>query len=369
MMERGRLLVVSHPAVLPVNQLVYAELAERGWRVDIVVPDHWEHEYGHITPEPLPALAACFHRLPIVFGHRPQRHLYRARPLHLLRQLRPDVLFLEQEPFSAVGLQWGLAAHRAGLPFGVQAAENLDRLLPLPVRMWRAWVLRHAAFVAARSETAASLVRRWGATGDVRLIPHHVPEWPVPSRTADAAFRVGFAGRLVPEKGLDILVDAIHRLGVGVELVIVGDGPLRSWLQEADLGGAGLRVLTGLGHDEMAGAYATMDVLVLPSRTTSTWAEQFGRVLVEALWCGVPVVGSDSGEIPWVIDITGGGLVFPENDAAALAVVLGELRANPGERTMLAERGRRAVRETFGVPAVADDLEEVLRLVAIARPG
>jgi glycosyltransferase involved in cell wall biosynthesis len=59
----------------------------------------------------------------------------------------------------------------------------------------------------------------------------------------------------------------------------------------------------------MRDAYAEMDVLVLPSRTTSRWAEQFGRVLIEALWCGVLVVGS--GEIPWIVETTGGGRVFP----------------------------------------------------------
>ena len=64
----------------------------------------------------------------------------------------------------------------------------------------------------------------------------------------------------------------------------------------------------------MAAGYAQLDVLVLPSHTTPTWKEQFGRVIVEALWCGVPVVGSDSGEIPWLIELTGGGLVFPEGD-------------------------------------------------------
>ncbi len=57
-------------------------------------------------------------------------------------------------------------------------------------------------------------------------------------------------------------------------------------------------------------------MLALPSRTTPTWKEQFGRVIVEALWCGVPVVGSDSGEIPWLIELTGGGLTFPEGEPA-----------------------------------------------------
>lgn len=362
MTRAPRLLVVSHPAALAVNQLVYAELVELGWQVDLIVPDRWGHEYGEIVPAPLPALADHFHPLPVVLAGRPQRHAYRCRISAVLRQLRPDVVFVEQEAFSVAALQWGMAAHRAGLPFGVQAAENLDRALPPPVRVWRKWVLGHAPFVAARSPSAASLVERWGATGQVRLVPHHVPSWPSAPRSTSETFRIGFAGRLVPEKGLDVLVDAVRSLGVATELVVAGDGPLRSWLEGADIGGATLGLLTGLDHADMGKAYASMDVLVLPSRTTERWAEQFGRVLVEALWCGVPVVGSDSGEIPWVIETTGGRVVH-EGDAAELAAVLAELRDDPDQRRVLAECGREVVEQTFSVPAVAASLADVLTMV------
>lgn len=367
MTDSPRLLVVSHPAVLPVNQLVYAELAKRGWSVDLVVPGRWRHEYGPLTPEPLPAFVCRFHRLPIAFPGRAQRHAYVTSPSRMLRRKRPDVVFLEQEAFSVAALQWGRAAHRLGIPFGVQADENLDRRLPSPVRTWRSWVLGHVAFVAARSDAAACLVRSWGTNGEVSFVPHHVPEWPALARPTSANFRVGFAGRLVPEKGLDILVDAVRRLSGDVELVVAGDGPLSEWLGAADLGGAVLRLMTGLDHAAMAEAYASMDVLVLPSRTTPTWVEQFGRVLVEALWCGIPVVGSDSGEIPWLIERTGGGEVVREGDAAALAAVLDELRAAPGKRCALAERGRRAVEATFAIPAVADTLGAVLERASPRR--
>lgn len=360
MSRRPRLLVVSHPAVVPVNQLVYADLVERDWQVDLVVPHRWRHEYGLISPTPLPVLAERFHRLPILCAGRPQRHAYLTRPGALLRRLGPDVVFLEQEPFSVSAFQWARSAHRLGVPFGVQAAENLDRRLPRAVRAWRSWVLRRAAFVAARSDTAAELVRAWGATGDVRLVPHHVPDWPQVTATTSAAFRVGFAGRLVPEKGIDVLAEAVRRLGTGTELVVAGDGPLRGWLHACDLGGATLRHLADLDHANMTEAYAAMDVLVLASRTTDRWAEQFGRVLVEAMWCGVPVIGSDSGEIPWVIQTTGGGRVVPEGDAHALAQALAGFRDDPGVRRAIGERGRRSVVEQFSVRAVGDQLHDVL---------
>ena len=119
-------------------------------------------------------------------------------------------------------------------------------------------------------------------------------------------------------------------------------------------------MLDGLSHDQMARGYAQLDVLVLPSHTTPTWKEQFGRVIIEALWCGVPVVGSDSGEIPWLIELTGGGLVFAEGDADALAARLRELRAAPELREQLAQTGRAAVERLFSVPAATDALERLL---------
>ena len=119
-------------------------------------------------------------------------------------------------------------------------------------------------------------------------------------------------------------------------------------------------MLDDLDHDQMADGYAQLDVVVLPSHTTPTWKEQFGRVIVEALWCGVPVIGSDSGEIPWLIELTGGGLVFPEGDPHMLAARLLELREQPALRAELAASGRTAVERLFTVSAATDALERLL---------
>jgi glycosyltransferase involved in cell wall biosynthesis len=191
-------------------------------------------------------------------------------------------------------------------------------------------------------------------------VPHHVPEWEA-ERRPRGAFTVGYAGRLSPEKGLDTLVGAMRLLRPPVDLLVAGDGRLRTWLERTDLG-AGRRLLlhAGVSHDAMASMYAQMDLLVLPSHSTPTWTEQFGRVLVEALWCGTPVVGSSSGEIPWVIDGTAGGVTFAEGDSAALAATLEDLRADPGRREALATEGRLRARATFAVEAVTDALEAAI---------
>lgn len=359
--EPRRLLVVSHPAVLPVNQHIYAQLSRRGWIIRLFVPNRWRHEFGLgvIRPSPLETLRSGFTPLPILFPGLPQRHLYLANILRSVRTFKPDVAFLEQEPFSFAAAQWGLACHMCHVPFGVQAAENMAKRLPAPIRLSRSLVLNKAAYVAARSPAAQRLVRGKGRNR-VEIIPHQIPPWKPVTKSTRRHLTVGFAGRLVPEKGLATLVQAMRLIDRPLELLVVGDGPLRAWLQEADLGRSRLRLITGADHNDMPTMYAEMDLLVLPSRTTPRWTEQFGRVLVEALWSGVPVVGSSSGEIPWVLEVTQGGKLFPEDNASRLAETIEELLRDPKLREFLGTVGKRRAEERFGLETVTDCFENLL---------
>jgi glycosyltransferase involved in cell wall biosynthesis len=366
-----RVLVVSHPAIVSANQEVYRELSRRGWDVAIVVPSRWRHAYSDddLEPRALAGLEDALHPTRVALAGRPQRHLYLRSARALSRRFRAEVGFIEAEPFSLAAAQWGFAFKRLGIPFGVQCYENIDRAFPGPVRWLRGRVLADAAFVAARSETAAGLARSWGARGEVVLAPPAVPAWPRTERaSAERPFTIGFAGRLVESKGLMDLLAAVRALSAPVELLLIGDGALRSQLEGQRIPGSAVRVLSGIGHDEMPQAYSQLDVLVLPSHSTPTWKEQFGRVIVEALWCGVPVVGSDSGEVPWLIGLTGGGLVFAEGDHEALAERLARLRESAELRARLAETGREAVARLFSVPAATDPLERLLAGALTARP-
>jgi glycosyltransferase involved in cell wall biosynthesis len=359
-----RLLVVSHPCVVPVNQTVYRILRDRGWNVTIVVPERWSHEYrrGTFPPQSLEGLDDALVPTAIVLPGKPQRHLYRVRPSGLLRRLRPDVIFLEQEPFSLAAFQWGTAALGLDIPFGVQAAENLDRPFPLVARWIRDFVLPRAQFVAARSPAAARLAAVWGATGHVGVAPHGVPVWarPQDGRSARGVFTVGYAGRLVVEKGIEVLAHAVRALEPPVRLLVAGSGPLAGVLRALASTGIEVEFAHGVGHDEMDAVFRRMDVLVLPSITTPTWAEQFGRVLVEAMSQRVPVIGSSSGEIPWVINSTGGGIVVPEGNPAALGEALVRIRHDHLHRRDLGRRGQLAVEQLFSADAAASALEDLV---------
>ena len=241
-----RLLVVSHPAVVDVNQTVYRELLNRGWEVTIVVPSRWRHEYADsaVTPVALPGMEGTLRPARVLLAGRPQRHLYLGCRA-ICRRADPDVAFLEAEPYALAAAQWGRVLRRAGVPFGVQCYENIDRPLPRPVRALRSRVLRDAAFVAARSESAARLV----GTGaqPARWRSRHPP-----SRAGTACrargerpFTVGYAGRLTASKGLFDLLEAVRGLSAPVELLLVGDGEERDRLEGAEIPGSRVRVIDG----------------------------------------------------------------------------------------------------------------------------
>jgi glycosyltransferase involved in cell wall biosynthesis len=159
---------------------------------------------------------------------------------------------------------------------------------------------------------------------------------------------------LVEEKGVHILLRAAAGLGGGCRLRILGSGPQRAHLEilAAELGIAErVRFEEPIPSTQMPGYYNQLDTLVLPSLTRSNWKEQFGRVLIEAMACGVPVVGSDSGEIPNVIGDA--GLVFAEGDAQALRTALSQLMADPALRDELAQRGRDRVLAQYTQAQVA----------------
>jgi glycosyltransferase involved in cell wall biosynthesis len=361
--RRRTLLVVSHPNVATHNQLVYVRLAERGWDLKLIVPNRWADEYSPrgFAPEPIEGLVGTFARVRVALPGAYQRHFYITNPSDWLRRWAPDAAFLEQEPFSVPAFQWGKALERARIPWGLQGDENLDRPFPLPARLIRRWTMRRTHFFAARSPTAAEMLRKWGARSPIAVVPHTIPEWPLAGARGNGVFTVGFAGRLVPQKGIDELIAAARLLEFPFRLLVVGDGPLRSALEHANLGHGKLELRAGLRTDAMPDLYRQMDVLVLTSRTTRTWAEQFGKVLCEALLCGTPVIGSTCGEIPWVIETTGGGLVYPEGDAAALAHAIAKLRDDANLRRDLAERGLGGVWEYFAPSAAARELDALLR--------
>jgi glycosyltransferase involved in cell wall biosynthesis len=172
---------------------------------------------------------------------------------------------------------------------------------------------------------------------------------------------VGFCGRLVQEKGIDLLIDAVAELPDQYALLLVGGGREEGALlaRAAESGMAGrVRHVDHVTRDEVPEYVCAMDMLVLPSRPVPQWQEQYGRVLPEAMLCGVPVIGSSSGAIPEVIGEA--GLVFEQENVSALREAILRLGSDRSLRRELAEAGRERARTTFST-TYSEQLPAALR--------
>jgi glycosyltransferase involved in cell wall biosynthesis len=286
----------------------------------------------------------------------------------LLRQERPDLVHVDEEPYNLATF----LAFRAAL--GVRARplfftwQNLLRSYPPPFRWMERRVLARTRYAILGNREAGRVLAAKGYRGPSRVIPQFGvdPDTFSPaSRPGTAAGRVvGFVGRLVEEKGLFELLDAAAGLGGDWELRLIGSGPLEAPLRayaEA-LGIAGrVRLLGSMPSTSMPAALRELDVLALPSRTQPNWKEQFGRALVEAMACGVAVIGSDSGEIPEVVGEA--GLVVGEGDVPALRQGIQRLLDDRELRCELARMGRERVLRRYTQRGVAQATAEVYREV------
>ncbi|MBI3813554.1 MAG: glycosyltransferase family 4 protein, partial [Nitrospinae bacterium] len=177
-------------------------------------------------------------------------------------------------------------------------------------------------------------------------------------------FTIGFVGRLVREKGIIDLLDAVLNAGFDSHLLIIGAGPLKSKIIERTKG-AGIshrvKIIDRVPSLEIYKYFNCMDCLVLPSLTMPNWKEQFGRVLIEAMACEVPVIGSNSGEILNVIGDA--GLIFKEGDTNDLSSKINLLINNEDLRIKLGKKGRQRVLEHFTQKIVAQETYKIYKKI------
>jgi glycosyltransferase involved in cell wall biosynthesis len=278
----------------------------------------------------------------------------------LLDRYRPDVLHFDEEAYNFSTFMAVRQARARRIPSLFFTWQNINRRYPLPFRLMERYVYATAACALAGTPSAERVLREKGYRGPVSVFPQFGVDpnlfMPEPGiREQGRSFTIGFAGRLVPEKGVELLVDACAALSLDFRLRIMGEGPaLQSIEARARLRGVSdrLEIPGPVRSTEMPAHLRQLDALVLPSLTRPNWSEQFGRILVEAMACGVPVVGSDSGEIP---DVVGdAGLVVPEGDVPAITRAL-ECLANDAElRASLARRGRERVLERYTHRQIAE---------------
>ncbi len=350
--------------------------------LQVLVPDRWRN-YGRWNRADVPVTPASSQRgavyrvskvsLPWTGPGQWYLHWYPGLR-RMLTEFRPDVIDLWEEPWGLVSAHTCWLRNRL-LPNAKIVSEteqNIEKKLPFPFEFFRNYTLRNAAFAIGRSAGAVNVLRDKGFRGKSAVVPNGVDTTlfsPMDrglcrKKFGFSNFVAGYVGRFVLEKGIMDLIEAVSRCNASVELAFVGVGPLRSDMErrvsELDLKDR-VHFLAERSAGELPELMNALDVLVLPSRTTPRWKEQFGRVLVEAMSCEIPVIGSDSGAIPDVIGKC--GIVFPEGDSQALADAIMTLHENPKQAAEFGKSGRDRVIQWCSWEAVATQMAGIYREV------
>ncbi len=307
---------------------------------------------------------------------------FEPRPLRrLLGELDPDYVWVHGEFWQGIAHQflwhWRLRRQPRIVARGGpnHLHDGVPLLAPRPpfvsrTRLKRMLLWGRLDGVGVASSLSGACARRIGLPGRIPVAVNYLPacgpadaaaegvELPWP---AEESFVVGFAGALTAQKGWPVLLDAVEALPRRFKLFVAGAGPqeaeLRARLASRSLSGRSLFagvVPTGV----LLATYPRLDAVVLPSITTANSVEIFGRVLAEAMACGVPVVGSDSGAIPETIGDA--GLVVPEGDAEALRCAILRLSTDEQLRAECIRRGKERYERHYTCEAYAASIAALL---------
>jgi len=388
-MSRPDLLAVDHAAALAVNRRVYAALLRRGLALELVIPERVLVE-GRPPAEPAAADDPPLHRLSFRGGNL--RYLTIDGLGALLRERRPRIVHLDNEPDTPLAWRLGRWAGAAGAALTTRSAESeffpLRRSLGsgdlkqaarnLRTRLGSLATRGRVDRVFCLSEQIADTWRQIGFAGRTTVMPlgfeprlfHPDPADRDRRRAALGLNRptVAYFGRVIEKKGPHILVAALARLGdLPWQLLI------NRFEAAADYAEALLRPLQAAGlsdrvvdftarHEEMASFMRAADIVAVPS----LWEEQYGRVAAEAMAVGAAVIASRRGALPEVLGEA--GLLVPSGDVAAMTEALRRLLSDEPARRMLGEAAARRAASVLSLGRQADIMAGCFREL-LARSG
>ena len=355
----------------------FALIAERpDVEMRVITTDRWYESIQEILFQSDSDVRCNEFPCPIRFSGYGSRFYYRGNLRAHFQDFQPEIIHLEEEPWSINALQV-IRLKRKYCPssrfifrtsLSIPAKQKFGFL---PIWIERQ-VFRETNMAFPLSDNAGRILKQRGYHGEAVPFPNGVDfrlfhKMDVKRLSTSLRlfgyFVIGYLGRIVESKGLDTLVAAAARLEIEYRLLIIGSGEYK-----ADLVGIAeeLRIadrivwIDGMLPEKVPEYVNCMDTVVLPSRTTPDWVEFFGRVLIEGMACEVPVIASDSGEIPHVVGDA--GLIFPEGDAVALADRIEQIARNPSFANQLIQRGLKRVKE-FTWETIADRTHEVYQAI------
>ena len=379
-----KILIASHTYIVDLNREKLRALAkiEPGLEVTVVVPQRWNPKgvQSQIVETKF-VDEGSFKVVPISNYSQNNQALLTFGPdlISFLRKFKPDIIQVEQGSKALTYAQF-ITCNKL---LGLKAKNifftwwNLPYQLKFPISLLEAYNLKNTDGIVAGNKDGEYILRKRGYEGPIKVMPQlgvdetlFKPETQIELRDnlgiQPNDFVVGFVGRFVEEKGLLTLAEALAGLQEkNWKWLLLGRGELQAtlWETATELGiKERLIVVESVPHDHVQKYINLMNTLVLPSKTTYKfktltsigWKEQFGHVLIEAMACRVPVIGSDSGEIPHVIG--NAGLVFPEGNIKELRHCLMQLMEQKELAESLGQKGYEKVISQYTNKALATKL-------------
>jgi glycosyltransferase involved in cell wall biosynthesis len=343
-----RALIVSQLYADPAARGKLRALAGLGCTIGAVVPSRWRSPDDGSLRETAFGDDGGARILPVPVRsgrHDGEQRWDGAALRRALAQFRPDVVQLEEEPVTRIAAQVARAAHRLHFRLVSFGWQSLPAKLPLVTRFRRKRVLRIAQGLVGGNRLALALLARDRDGVPEAVIPQSgiIPPMATQREPHDG-LSIGFVGRVVPEKGLDILFRACVRLRGTWSIHVAGSGGAQEELESlAQRLGMAARVTWhgALPRSALDALWPTFDCVALPSRTTERWIETRGTHALTAMAHGVPVVATATGILPEIVGET--GFTVPEDDVDGFATALQRLHDDHALRARLGAAARRQV--------------------------
>ena len=387
------ILVISHASVTAINRLPWRLLANMGWTIEIVTARTLAmRDITRPADPPVPD-DPPIHFLGV---HGPNMRLWRFEGLlKLLDARRPRIVMLDYDPGTLLAVECGRWARRNGAKVACLSYDNIVRHVTAEFRVSAGAGIR-AVGARALSRVARSgvdhvfvlssdserVMEHFGFGGRISRIPlgfDPATFHPNPDARSRVRHKLGLSdttfayfGRVVPEKGAHLLVEALHRIRERPWHLLMDRFSDYRHPYIAELArlieakGLAKRVVYfDADHAEIADYMNAADIVVMPSTETQRWKEQYGRVAAEAMACGRVVVVSDSGALPELVGDA--GIVVPQQELGALHSRLVQIMDDPGLQASLQQQASARALQRLSLPVQCKLMHE--QFVQWARPS
>jgi glycosyltransferase involved in cell wall biosynthesis len=364
--EHMRVLRIAHASLTPALRGRERGIAKTFPEVDleVIAPTHWFESGVNVKTVPddlFPVRTAKTY-----LSKHMQLFAYDPRPIiKALREHRPHIIDMDHEPYSVpcAEILTIRNCYAPNTPIVMQTAQNIFKNYPPPFSFFEKRALKQVAAAYMCSKTVEEVLEAKGFEKPMKIVPFGVDleMFKFQKRKPKDILTIGYVGRLLPAKGLLVLADSLAKIkDEKWKLLIVGDGEERVPLEQ-NLSKHGLlertKFVGAVRYEETPKYFAEIDVLIVPTKTTKKIREQFGRVIVEAMASGVPVIGSTCGAIPEVIG--NAGLIFEENNSTELAKQLKRILTQNILHRNLSLMGRKRVESKYTWEQVAKGIFEL----------